>query len=119
MIRLKRIYDRSAADDGFRVLVERLWPRGMIRERARIDLWVQDAGASTDLRKWFSHNPGKWEEFKRKYFDELSKKPEVVRMIVDLVREKPIITFLYTAHDKEHNSAVVLKMYLHSKGHGG
>jgi len=115
MIQVKRIYDRPAAGDGFRVLVERLWPRGMIRERAKVDLWVQDAGASTDLRKWFSHNPEKWEEFKRKYFDELSKKPEVVRLLIDLVREKPIVTFLYAAHDKERNSAVALKMYLNIK----
>ena len=76
---------------------------------------MQEAGASTDLRKWFGHDPEKWEEFKRKYFEELSKKPEVIRLHLDLVREKQVVTFLFAAHDTERNGAVALKMYLNTK----
>jgi uncharacterized protein YeaO (DUF488 family) len=117
MIRLKRVYDEPAADDGFRLLVERLWPRGMSRERAKIDLWVRDAGADTELRRWFGHDPEKWEEFQRKYFLELSKRPEVIRRLVDLIHEKQRVTFLFAARDEEHNNAVALKKYLAMEGY--
>lgn len=116
MIRLKRVYDPPEAEDGFRVLVERLWPRGMRKERAMIDLWIRDAGASPELRKWFAHDPAKWDEFQDKYFHELSKKPEIVRQLVELMKEKPVITFLFAAKDTEHNNAVALKKFLGTKG---
>ncbi len=112
MIRIKRIYDKPDDGDGVRILVERLWPRGMKKERAKIDLWMHDLGASTELRRWFGHDPEKWEEFQEKYFLELSNRPKVIRELIDLIREKPAVTFLYAAHDEEHNNAVALKKYL-------
>jgi len=118
VIRLKRVYDEPAPEDGFRVLVERLWPRGMTKERAQIVLWIREAGASTELRKWFSHDPDKWEEFRQKYFLELSERPEVIRQLVDLINENKVVTFLFAAHDEEHNNAVALKMYLEKRGDG-
>jgi uncharacterized protein YeaO (DUF488 family) len=117
MIRLKRVYDEPAADDGFRLLVERLWPRGMSRERAKIDLWVREAGADTELRRWFGHDPEKWEEFQRKYFLGLSKKPEVISQLVDVINEKQRVTFLFAARDENHNNAVALKKYLEMGGY--
>ena len=111
-INLKRVYDPSAPEDGYRILVERLWPRGMSKEHAKVDLWVKEAGASTDLRKWFAHDPQKWEEFRKRYFAELSERPEVVHQLVDVIREKGTVTFLFAAHDKEHNNAVALKEFL-------
>jgi len=116
MIRLKRVYHEPEAGDGYRVLVERLWLRGLSKERARIDLGLRDAGASTELRKWFGHEPEKWAEFRTKYFDELAKKPDLIRQLLDLAKEKPVITFLFAAHDEEHNNAVALKKYLEKKG---
>ena len=114
MIRLKRVYETPGASDGYRVLVERLWPRGMTRERAKIDLWLRDAGASTGLRKWFGHDPARWEEFRRRYFEELSGKPDLVRALTRIIRENPTVSFLFSAHDEVHNNAVALKEYLES-----
>jgi uncharacterized protein YeaO (DUF488 family) len=111
VIRLKRVYDPPSGEDGFRVLVERLWPRGISKERARVDLWVKEAGASTELRKWFGHDPDKWEEFHRKYFDEISQRPEVLRVMRDILRAHHVVTFLFAAHDEEHNNAVALKEF--------
>ena len=115
MIRLKRVYEKPAAEDGFRVLVERLWPRGMRKEEARVVLWLREAGASTELRKWFGHDPAKWEEFQEEYFRELSEKPEVVHQLINLLRENTAITFLFAARDEEHNNAVALKRYLEER----
>jgi uncharacterized protein YeaO (DUF488 family) len=115
-IRLKRVYAGASGEDGYRVLVERLWPRGMTKERAGIDLWMKEAGASAELRKWFGHDPGKWEEFRRKYEEELKEKPELIRQLAALVRERPAITFLFAAHDESHNNAVALKEYLEKTG---
>lgn len=115
MIRLKRVYREPEPGDGYRVLVERLWPRGLSKERAGIDLWLKEAGASTELRKWFGHDPVRWEEFRMKYFQELSEKPDLIRQLLDLVNEKPVITFLFAAHDEENNNAVALKEYLLKK----
>jgi uncharacterized protein YeaO (DUF488 family) len=111
-IQLKRVYDAPAPGDGFRVLVERLWPRGMTKERAKIDLWVKEAGASTELRMWYGHDPSKWEEFRRKYFRELDGHPEVVHLLRELTRTNRIVTFLFAAHDLDRNNAVALKEYL-------
>ena len=114
MIRLKRIYEKPGAIDGYRILVERLWPRGIAQEKARVDLWLQDAGASAGLREWFGQDPAKWGEFQRKYFEEISKKPEVIRELTRVIHEKPRVSFLYAAHDLEHNNAVALKEYIES-----
>jgi uncharacterized protein YeaO (DUF488 family) len=118
MIRTKRIYEAPDGEDGFRVLVERLWPRGMRKERAEIDLWMRDAGASPALRKWFGHDPAKWEEFEDKYFHELSGNHEVIDQLTALAREHPVITLLFAAKDEEHNNAVALKQYLDMRGVG-
>jgi uncharacterized protein YeaO (DUF488 family) len=116
MIRLKRVYDPPAEEDGSRVLVERLWPRGISKEHARIDLWLKDAGASPELRTWFGHDPGKWEEFRRRYFAEMRERKEVVKTLRELIRKKGTVTFVFAAHDREHNNAVALRDFLEASG---
>jgi uncharacterized protein YeaO (DUF488 family) len=111
-IRLKRVYEPPTGDDGYRILVERLWPRGMSKERAKIDLWMKEAGASPELRTWYGHDPEKWEEFRRRYFTEIRQRPEVLRRIQETVREKGTVTFVFAAHDERHNNAVALKEFL-------
>jgi uncharacterized protein YeaO (DUF488 family) len=111
-IRLKRIYETSDTADGYRVLVERLWPRGVSKANAHIDLWEKDAGASTELRTWFAHDPAKWEEFRVRYFREMEARPEVVTELTHLLHDHGTVTFLYSAHDEEHNNAVALKEFL-------
>lgn len=108
MIKLKRIYDPYSREDGKRVLVDRLWPRGIKKENAHIDEWLKDIAPSDALRKWFSHDPSKWEEFKRRYYDELKDKRELLKgLIVD--SKKGTVTLLFGAKDIEHNNAVVIK----------
>ena len=111
-IKLKRAYDPPSGDDGYRILVERLWPRGLSKERAKIDLWAKDAGASSELRTWFGHDPSKWEDFQKKYFAEIQKRPAVIKILRDALREKGTVTFIFAAHDEQHNNAVALKEYL-------
>lgn len=111
MINIKRIYDLPIKEDGFRILVDRLWPRGLKKEDAHLDLWLKEIAPSTELRKWFNHEPEKWQEFKDKYFDELSTNKAL--QIIMLESEKNItITLLYGAHDKQFNHAVVLQNFL-------
>jgi len=110
-IRVKRVYDEPSGDDGFRVLVDRLWPRGMKKGDVRVDLWLPDVAPSTALRKWFSHDPSKWEEFKRRYFVELDEKKEVLKRLVEIARDGTL-TLLFSACDVEHNQAVALREYL-------
>jgi uncharacterized protein YeaO (DUF488 family) len=114
MIRLKRVYDKPASDDGFRVLVERLWPRGITKAEAHLDLWLKEIAPSTDLRKWFAHDPTKWEEFSGRYEMELAEKGELVTTLEQKSRETTI-TLVYSAHDVSHNSAVVLKRIIEKK----
>ncbi|AWR98483.1 DUF488 domain-containing protein [Metallosphaera hakonensis] len=111
MIKVKRVYDPPSPDDGVRVLVDRLWPRGLNKERAKVDLWLKDVAPSHELRTWFSHDPAKWEEFKRRYRQELERSQEVSRLRELISREK-VVTLLYSAKDKERNNAVMLKEYL-------
>jgi uncharacterized protein YeaO (DUF488 family) len=115
-IRLKRVYDPPSPEDGFRVLVERLWPRGMTKERAKVDLWIKETGASPELRRWYSHEPLKWEEFRRRYFRELDGHPEPVNQLKELMLEDRTITFLFSTHDLDRNNAVALKEYLEAHG---
>ncbi len=110
-IRLKRIYEPASPQDGVRILVERLWPRGLSKDKAQIDRWLKDAAPSTDLRKWFGHDPAKWETFKARYWNELEQRPEVVRELMDLARSRTV-TFVYAAADEQRNSAVALKAFL-------
>ena len=116
-IRIERIYDNPKGDNSFRILVDRLWPRGLSKDKARIDLWQKDIAPSNTLRKWFGHDEKKWDEFKRKYFKELDKKSnsEVVDRIIKLAKEHSSITLLYGTKEERFNNAVALKEYLQAK----
>ena len=111
MIHIKRAYEPSARGDGRRLLVERLWPRGMRKEALLLDAWVKDVAPSTELRKWFSHRLDRWTEFQRRYRRELSAHRDVWSPILEASRRGPV-TLVYSAHDPEHNAAVVLRDYL-------
>ena len=113
-IRTKRAYEPPDPRDGFRVLVDRLWPRGLTKGELRADLWLQDVAPSTALRKWFAHDSSRWEEFKRRYFAELDSHPESVQILLEAAA-KGTLTLLFSARDTEHNQAVALKEYLLSK----
>ena len=114
MMKLKRAYDPESRSDGPRLLVERLWPRGLSKAALRIDAWLKDVGPSTELRRWFSHDPEKWPRFRARYFRELDARPEAWRPIVTAAR-RGAVTLVYTSRDTEHNNAVALKDYLQSK----
>ena len=113
MIKIERIYDASAGT-GFRILVDRLWPRGIKKDEAKVDLWMRDIAPSNELRKWFGHDPGKWEEFKERFYGELDQKPEIVNQLISKAGESDLL-LLYAAKDEEHNNAVALKEYIESK----
>jgi uncharacterized protein YeaO (DUF488 family) len=108
---VKRVYDEPSGTDGYRVLVDRLWPRGLSKDKARLDEWLKDLGPSTELRKWFGHEVAKWPEFREKYRAELAGEPELWQPIVDRARTGRV-TLLFGAHDAEHNQAVVLRDFL-------
>jgi uncharacterized protein YeaO (DUF488 family) len=114
VIKLKRAYDAPEPGDGFRVLVDRLWPRGVSKSSARIDLWLKEIAPSTALRKWFGHDPSKWTEFRARYFRELESNPDAVDELMAHIR-RGRITLVYGAKDLEHNDAVALKEYLESR----
>ncbi len=114
MIHIKRAYDPPDQADGARLLVDRLWPRGVKKEQLLLDGWYRDVAPSSELRKWFAHDPAKWEEFKQRYFLELGQKPEVWRPLIESARAGKT-TLLYAAQDREHNNAVALKAYLETK----
>ena len=107
-VRLKRAYERPAAEDGTRILVDRLWPRGVKKEHAAIDRWAKDLSPSTELRKWFGHDPVRWQDFRRRYAAELRQRSDQLDQLRDLARQGPI-TLVYAAHDELHNDAVVLR----------
>jgi uncharacterized protein YeaO (DUF488 family) len=115
-VKLKRVYDPPKPADGFRVLVDRLWPRGVSKSSARIDLWLKEIAPSAALRKWFGHDALKWDAFRARYFRELQKNPKAVAQLNEIIRNGPV-TLLFAAQDQEHNNAVALKEYLES-GHG-
>jgi uncharacterized protein YeaO (DUF488 family) len=106
-IRIKRVYEKPDEKDGFRILVDRLWPRGLTKEKAAVDLWLKDIAPSTELRKWFNHDPDKWKEFKKRYLNELKENKDVVAVLKDHLRHKTV-TLLYAAKDSDHNEALVL-----------
>ena len=112
MINLKRIYEDFEESDGFRILIDRLWPRGLSKENAKIDLWLKEIAPSESLRKWFGHDPVKWEEFKEKYIAELKSRQEQIEEVKALAKTHKVITLLYAAKDENHNNAVVLKEVL-------
>ncbi len=110
-IRVKRVYAPADEHDGLRVLVDRLWPRGLSKARVAADLWLRDAAPSTQLRKWFAHDPARWEDFQRRYFQELDTHPEALEPLREAIKQGPV-SLLYSAHDAEHNQAVALREYL-------
>jgi uncharacterized protein YeaO (DUF488 family) len=116
-IRIERIYNNPKGDNNFRILVDRLWPRGLSKEKVRIDLWQKEIAPSNSLRKWFGHDEEKWDEFKRKYFKELDKKGDshIVDRIIKLAKEEDSITLLYGTKEEKFNNAVALKEYLEEK----
>jgi uncharacterized protein YeaO (DUF488 family) len=113
-IRVKRVYEKPGSDDGVRVLVDRLWPRGLSRESAAVDVWMCDIAPSNGLRRWFGHDPAKWDEFRRRYWKELDGKEKLVDSLLDMIR-RGRVTLLYSASDIEHNNAVALQQYLGRK----
>lgn len=114
MLKLKRAYDAASGTDGTRLLVERLWPRGLSKAKLHVDAWLKDVGPSTELRKWFSHDTEKWSRFRRRYFRELDSQPEAWRPILSAARHGTV-TLVYSSHDEHHNNAVALRDYLRRK----
>ena len=110
-INLKRIYEPPAKEDGYRILVDRLWPRGFTKEKAALDLWLKEIAPSTELRKWFGHDPEKWKDFQKKYREELKENKEAVATLKDYIK-KGKVTILYGAKDEEHNEARVIKEFV-------
>ncbi len=111
MLKIKRIYEPPSPDDGKRILIDRLWARGIRKEEARIDEWIKEISPSNELRKWFAHDPAKWSEFKKRYRNELKDKKEILDRIKKEARRKTV-TLLYSASDEEHNNAVAMKEFL-------
>jgi len=114
MIRIKRVYDKPSKEDRCRILVDRLWPRGLSKEKAKVDLWLKEIAPSDELRKRFCHDPAKWEEFNEKYAEELKSKRDLLHKIKQIEKEKGTVTLLYAAKDEEHNNAVALSGILKS-----
>jgi uncharacterized protein YeaO (DUF488 family) len=114
-VKMKRAYERPSAEDGTRVLVDRLWPRGVKKSDAAIDHWVKELAPSTELRKWFGHDPARWKEFRERYAAELPQHRDELVRLAELARQGPI-TLVYSAHDEIHNDAVVLRDTLLGRG---
>ena len=114
MLKLKRAYDPVSHTDGTRVLVERLWPRGLSKAKLHVDQWLKEVSPSTELRQWFSHDPLKWSRFRARYFRELDSHPEAWRPIVSAAR-RGTVTLVYSSRDEQHNNAVALKDYVRAK----
>ena len=113
-IEIKRVYEEPGPADGMRILVDRLWPQGLSKERARVDIWLKDIAPTTELRKWFSHDPDKWDEFQIRYRQELKSKADLLAVLKEKAAKGPV-TLLYGAKDEVHNEAVVLQALLDAK----
>jgi uncharacterized protein YeaO (DUF488 family) len=116
MLKVKRIYDAAEPSDGNRVLVDRIWPRGMSKHKAKVDLWMKDIAPSDALRKWYGHDPERWPEFQRRYHQELRNEPELTKQIKQLERKYHTITLVFSARDERHNQAVALLTFLKKRG---
>lgn len=114
-IRVKRVYETPSPDDGMRVLVDRLWPRGLSRDKARVDLWLKELAPSTELRKWFNHEPAKWDEFRRRYLQELQQQPEALAHAIDAMGTGPV-TLLFGSKETRFNDAVALRDFILARG---
>ncbi len=112
MIKTKRVYLPASKDDGVRVLVDRLWPRGMTKEKAKVDLWLRDIAPSNDLRKWYAHDPKKWPAFKRRFRSELKDKGDLLKQVRALEKEKGTVTLLFGSKEEKLNNASALKEFL-------
>lgn len=119
VLKLKRIYDKAEPADGYRILVDRVWPRGVSKERAAIALWLKEIGPSSALRKWFGHDPKRWPEFQKRYRQELRDKRELTARITELEKEHPVVTLVFSARDTERNQAVVIRDFLAEGGPKG
>ncbi|HKN73898.1 MAG TPA: DUF488 family protein [Candidatus Acidoferrum sp.] len=115
MVKIKRVYEKPAKEDGWRVLVDRLWPRGMKKEAAHVDVWLKEVAPSDALRKWFGHDPERWSEFQKRYRGELSKNKELVAELKKMEKEHATLSLLFGAKDEEHNEAVVLASVLRAR----
>ena len=113
-IKLKRVYETPIKADGFRILVDRLWPRGIAKEKARVDLWLKDIAPSTELRIWFGHDPAKWAEFQKRYERELLQNEPALENLRRIIKEEKKVTLLFAASDEIHNNAVALRTFLAS-----
>jgi uncharacterized protein YeaO (DUF488 family) len=111
MIKLKRAYDPASTTDGIRLLVERLWPRGLSKRKLKLDGWIREVAPTTGLRKWFGHDPAKWSQFRSRYFRELDSRSESWRPIASQAKRRTV-TLVYSSHDEDHNNAVALREYL-------
>ena len=114
ILKIKRVYEAPESDDGYRVLVDRLWPRGETHEAADADIWLKEIGPSNELRKWFGHDPTKMNEFKKRYVTELDSNP-AVEELQKIIDENPVVTLLYGAKNTEDNQAVVLQQYMEAR----
>jgi len=108
MIKIKRAYEKPTEDDGYRILVDRLWPRGVAKNKVKIDLWLKQVSPSDELRKWFSHDLKRWDEFKKRYHSELKSEKTSLQKIKQIEKENKIVTLIYAAKDDRHNNAIVL-----------
>ncbi|MDN6042282.1 MAG: DUF488 domain-containing protein [Acetobacter sp.] len=115
-MRVRRVYDPALPDDGARVLVDRLWPRGVSKERAHLTLWLKDVAPSTALRQWFGHDPALWDDFQQRYRAELAQNPDALNQLVSLAQQGPL-TLLFGAKDTTHNEAIVLADILNNTAH--
>ena len=115
MIQIKRVYEEAAKDDGYRILVDRLWPRGLTKERANVDLWMKEIAPSDALRKWFGHEAEKWPQFVKRYGSELTRKKDLLKEVKQLEREHGTVTLLYGRKDEKQNQAVLIAAALKGK----
>lgn len=114
MVKVKRIYEPFERSDGYRVLVDRIWPRGVSKEKARIDLWMKEIAPSDALRKWFGHDPKRWQDFERRYRQELRQQTELTKQLKQLEEQHATLTLVFSARDEQHNQAVALRAFLKS-----
>ena len=114
-VSVKRVYEPTDKADGFRVLVDRVWPRGVTKERAKVNLWLKSVAPSTQLRKWFDHDPRKWTEFKNRYFAELDAAPPGLDELLECATAS-VVTLVFSARDERHNQAIALREYLNRQG---
>lgn len=112
MFKVKRVYVESEPEDGYRVLVDRVWPRGVSKEKAQIDMWMKEIAPSDRLRKWFGHDPKRWPEFQKRYREEFKKNREIAGQLRELEKEQGTVTLVYSARDEQHNQAVALREFL-------